>query len=199
MRFIPALFALPFLVVAAGCESKQEALPPPAGMAGGPMGTAPQGTLATPMMPASRPAMASGAMGAGAGAGMGSPGAAPANPHGAGFGAPGTAAPSSQPSMVPGGPPGGQIIKGGGQDAVAAAEAAKASFQGSVTETMNAAGYTYARVKTADGNEVWVAVNETQLAVGQNVTIHESITMTDFHSKTLDKTFPSIVFGVLGQ
>ncbi len=66
-------------------------------------------------------------------------------------------------------------------------------LSGKVLETMNSAGYTYMLV-AGGGLQQWVAIPETSVAVGAEVRYHPGMTMTDFHSKTLDKTFANIVF-----
>ncbi len=100
------------------------------------------------------------------------------------------AAPSSMPAMP-------TVVKGEGATPTPTGSNEKGQrYNGTVLETMNAAGYTYLKVKTNTG-ELWAAVTETQMAVGQQVTLIESLTMTDFHSKTLNRTFPSIVFAAL--
>ncbi|WP_136795620.1 MULTISPECIES: DNA-binding protein [Desulfosediminicola] len=64
---------------------------------------------------------------------------------------------------------------------------------GIVLETMNAAGYTYLQVDNGSTKD-WVAVPETQVQIGDHVTYNSGMEMSDFHSKTLDRTFPSIIF-----
>ncbi|TXT37858.1 MAG: nucleic acid-binding OB-fold tRNA/helicase-type [Comamonadaceae bacterium] len=76
----------------------------------------------------------------------------------------------------------------------AASEAAVVS--GEVLETKDVDGYTYLRLKTKDG-ETWAAVSTTSVKKGAKVTIENSMVMSNFESKTLKKTFPSIVFGKL--
>jgi hypothetical protein len=68
---------------------------------------------------------------------------------------------------------------------------------GIVLEAMNAGGYTYLRLKTADGGEVWAAVNESKVNKGDQVTVLNPMTMTNFESKTLGRTFAKIYFGTL--
>ena len=75
--------------------------------------------------------------------------------------------------------------------------AAGNSVSGEVLETMDAGGYTYVRLKTAQG-ETWAAVNQAKIAKGAKVNIENAMTMTNFESKTLKKTFPTILFGTLG-
>jgi hypothetical protein len=71
---------------------------------------------------------------------------------------------------------------------------------GKVLETMDAAGYTYLNVETAEGTR-WVAVNQATVAVGDEVTFMDGMVMQNFFSKSLDRTFPEIVFssGLVGQ
>ncbi len=71
------------------------------------------------------------------------------------------------------------------------------SIAGTVLETMDAAGYTYLKLKTAEG-ETWAAVNEAKVAVGDEVTVLQPMTMDGFESKTLNRSFERIVFGTLG-
>ncbi len=72
-----------------------------------------------------------------------------------------------------------------------------ASLTGTVLETMDAAGYTYMKLKTADG-ETWAAVNESKVAVGDAVTVLNPMPMDGFESSTLKRKFDRIVFGSLG-
>jgi hypothetical protein len=66
-------------------------------------------------------------------------------------------------------------------------------ISGTVVETMPASTYTYARLDR-DGHEVWVAGPETPLAVGAKIGPLEGTLMKDFHSDTLNRTFPEIYF-----
>lgn len=68
--------------------------------------------------------------------------------------------------------------------------------QGEVLEVQNVANFTYLRLKTQDG-EIWAAVVNTPIKPGTKVTIENAIVMKNFESKSLKKTFPSIVFGSL--
>jgi hypothetical protein len=65
--------------------------------------------------------------------------------------------------------------------------------KGRVVETMNAAGYTYLRVDEK-GASVWLAVMEVPVKVGDVVEFPDSPPMTGFKSKTLNRTFDSILF-----
>ncbi len=77
---------------------------------------------------------------------------------------------------------------------VAASEAAPGAINGRVVETMDAAGYTYMKLKTATG-DVWAAVPQTKVAVGTNVTLAGNMTLDNFESKTLERKFEHIIFG----
>ncbi len=74
------------------------------------------------------------------------------------------------------------------------------AVDGTVLETMNAAGYTYIQVDSGTEKE-WVAIPETEVAVGDHVSYRPGMAMKDFHSKSLDRTFPSIIFspGLVGE
>ena len=64
---------------------------------------------------------------------------------------------------------------------------------GPVLETMNAASYTYVRVKT-DAGDVWAASSEFKVAVGDRITVALEMPMENFHSQTLKRDFPLIYF-----
>jgi hypothetical protein len=68
------------------------------------------------------------------------------------------------------------------------------SLTGEVLETKDVDSYTYLRLKTKDG-ETWAAVPTTSVKKGAQVTIANPMTMNNFESKTLKKTFDKIVFG----
>ena len=75
----------------------------------------------------------------------------------------------------------------------AAASLDNTALTGTVRETMNAAGYTYLQVDSAAG-PVWVAIPEGTVTKGQQVTCLPGMVMENFQSKTLGRTFPTIVF-----
>lgn len=75
----------------------------------------------------------------------------------------------------------------------AATSMADAALQGTVVETMNAAGYTYLQVESAAG-KTWVAIPESTVTKGQQVACLPGMVMENFQSKTLGRTFPTIVF-----
>jgi hypothetical protein len=73
-------------------------------------------------------------------------------------------------------------------------ESAKdAEPSGKVMETMDAAGYTYVRLEK-DGRQTWVAVPQMKVAKGATMSFQPGQTMTNFESKSLNRTFDAIVF-----
>ena len=71
------------------------------------------------------------------------------------------------------------------------------AHEGVVLERIHVPNYTYLRLGLADGRESWAAVPRTEIEVGARARVIESLVMHEFRSPTLDRTFASIVFGVL--
>ena len=75
-----------------------------------------------------------------------------------------------------------------------------AVHRGEVVETIQVPNYTYIRLSSADSGTRWTAVPSTdKVRVGQTVGVVESIVMKDFTSRSLGRTFPTIVFGILDE
>lgn len=74
--------------------------------------------------------------------------------------------------------------------------AAAEDLTGTVVETFDAETYTYVRIAAASG-EKWAAIPKAKLPVGAKTTVYGSVTMNDFKSKTLKRSFPTILFGSL--
>ncbi len=100
------------------------------------------------------------------------------------------AASSSKLKLPPDHPQIGQIDAG---TAPAAVKGATANLTGEVLETMNAGGYTYVKLRTATG-ETWAAIPQMQVKTGDKLALNGQMTLQNFESKTLKRTFPSIVF-----
>lgn len=67
-----------------------------------------------------------------------------------------------------------------------------ARIEGKVAEAMNSGGYTYVRI---DGTvKGWVAAPETAVKVGDSIIANDAMPMTNFHSKTLNRTFDVVYF-----
>jgi photosystem II stability/assembly factor-like uncharacterized protein len=67
------------------------------------------------------------------------------------------------------------------------------ALTGKVVETMNSGGYTYASIEN-NGKRTWVALPDTKLKVGQQITCQPGMPMQNFTSKTLKRTFDVIIF-----
>ena len=80
------------------------------------------------------------------------------------------------------------------QTQAAPAPAAANQLAGKVVETFDGGGYTYLRIATTSGDQ-WAAVRETKIAKGDTVTVDAQMTMENFESKTLNRTFDRIAFG----
>jgi hypothetical protein len=72
------------------------------------------------------------------------------------------------------------------------------SLSGKVVETMDSGGYTYVNLEN-NGKRTWVAMPQTKVKVGQDLSCKPGMEMRNFTSKTLNRTFDSIIFsgGVL--
>jgi hypothetical protein len=76
------------------------------------------------------------------------------------------------------------------------APAQAGGLTGKVLERIAAAPYCYLRIQTAKG-EVWAAVPEAPVEKGTEVTIVNPMLMSNFESKTLNRTFAEVYFGNL--
>lgn len=76
------------------------------------------------------------------------------------------------------------------------AAAQSATVRGEVLEVREVESYTYLRLKTADG-ETWAAVGKAPVKKGDKVSIEDVMVMSNFESRSLKKTFPTILFGNL--
>jgi hypothetical protein len=70
------------------------------------------------------------------------------------------------------------------------------AVKGEVLEVKDVDAYTYLRLKTAKG-ETWAAVNKAAVKKGAEVTINNPMVLQNFESKSLKRTFDTIVFGTL--
>src|SRR5210317_572555 len=86
-----------------------------------------------------------------------------------------------------------EAAKPSAQTAPAAAPEAAPGKTGKVTETMDAAGYTYVQVDTG-AEQFWAAAPQFAVQVGDDVVVPEGMPMPDYHSKTLERTFDMVYF-----
>jgi hypothetical protein len=70
------------------------------------------------------------------------------------------------------------------------------NLSGKVLESIPAPPYVYLRLQTAQG-EIWAAVSDAPVEVGAEVTVYQSMRMSQFASKSLQRTFDEIYFGSL--
>lgn len=78
-------------------------------------------------------------------------------------------------------------------DAGMAAPPAGASLTGTVVETMTTAGYTYVLVDSGT-EKIWAAAPAFEVQEGDQVSVPPGAPMTDYYSKSLDRTFDVVYF-----
>jgi len=83
-------------------------------------------------------------------------------------------------------------------DATPGAPVQAPGLSGKVLERIAASPYCYLRLQTARG-EVWAAVPEAKVEKGTEVTVINPMLMSNFESKTLNRTFAEIFFGTLAS
>ncbi len=72
---------------------------------------------------------------------------------------------------------------------------AGAGQKAKVTQTMDSGGYTYVEAADEKGQKVWMALPQTKVAVGDAIEYPaDAMPMTNFKSKTLNRTFDKILF-----
>ncbi|MBJ6727328.1 GW dipeptide domain-containing protein [Geomesophilobacter sediminis] len=65
--------------------------------------------------------------------------------------------------------------------------------KGKVVETMNSGGYSYVCVEN-QGSKTWLAVPAMKVTVGETMAFQPGMTMSNFTSKSLNRTFDKIIF-----
>lgn len=71
--------------------------------------------------------------------------------------------------------------------------AASGKIYGKVTQTMDAAGYTYAEVDTGK-EKIWAAARKTSLKKGDMIAFSTGMPMKKYYSKSLQREFPVVYF-----
>ena len=74
-----------------------------------------------------------------------------------------------------------------------AGDQAMQGVSGKVVETMNSGGYTYVLVDKS-GAKTWVALPQSAITVGSEITCKPGMEMNNFKSTSLNRSFKSIVF-----
>jgi hypothetical protein len=65
---------------------------------------------------------------------------------------------------------------------------------GKVLQVKQGGGYTYAEVQTSAGKKTWIAGSQIDIKPGATVEWGDSMVMHDFNAKSLNRTFPEILF-----
>ena len=81
------------------------------------------------------------------------------------------------------------------QDASVIHLAAASQFpnKGKVLEVIDTSMYTYLQVSTDKGS-IWLAASKTNIAKGANIAYPNGAVMSNFYSKSLNRTFETIIF-----
>ena len=70
---------------------------------------------------------------------------------------------------------------------------ASGDLSGKVIETMDSGGYTYVQIENKAG-KTWVAIPQAKVKVGDTVSFIPGSAMPNFTSKSLKRTFKTIIF-----
>jgi len=65
--------------------------------------------------------------------------------------------------------------------------------EGTVVSSINTVGYTYIEVKQDDKTQ-WLAAEVIELKPGNRIRFDEGALMSNFHSSSLQRDFPSVLF-----
>jgi len=76
----------------------------------------------------------------------------------------------------------------------ASAASQPSTIKGKVLEKLEAPNYTYVLLGDSAGNETWAAIPKTEVAVGEEISLVGGTAMGKFKSKSLNRTFESIIF-----
>lgn len=76
---------------------------------------------------------------------------------------------------------------------------AKEILSGKIIEVINASGYSYIKVKTKNDGSRWAAVLEGDFKKNEQVKVIYEFKIKQFKSKTLDKSFENIAFGLVEE
>ena len=68
-------------------------------------------------------------------------------------------------------------------------------YQGEVVTVEHGGAYSYLEVKEHTESTFWVAVNRTEVKVGDYVRFQKELVTQNFKSKALDRTFKELMFG----
>lgn len=71
--------------------------------------------------------------------------------------------------------------------------ASQLTNSGTVLDVIDSTTYTYMQV-SSDAGAIWLAAYRNDIAKGDTVNYSKGVVMTNFHSKSLNRTFDKIVF-----
>ena len=112
--------------------------------------------------------------------------------------APGTAAAPAPGAPVapaaPAAPPAITAATPGAPGTTAGAAPQAARNTGKVLQAQHGGGYTYAEVETGAGQKVWIAGSQIDVKPGTEVQWGDFAVMRNFNAKSLNRTFPEILF-----
>ncbi len=103
-----------------------------------------------------------------------------------------TAAPAQQAPAPQSTAPAGQPLSPAQQQALA--EAATMPKQGTVLELLHASGYTYMKVDVGSDKPLWIAVTMMRAQPNDKVQWGDAAVMHNYTSKSLHRTFDTILF-----
>jgi hypothetical protein len=83
-----------------------------------------------------------------------------------------------------------------GHPSMAELKEASAPLTGKVLKTMDSGGYTYINLQKKGGRKIWVAIPKAKVAVGKKIELVSGEEFKNFESKTLHRTFDSIIFSL---
>jgi len=75
----------------------------------------------------------------------------------------------------------------------AASSGKMANNEGTVVDVIDTTGYTYMELENG-GNRFWIAAPTTKVNKGDHIRFVQDMVMTNFTSKTLNRTFGTLVF-----
>ena len=107
------------------------------------------------------------------------------------------AAPAAgMPAAAPGAAAPGGAAPGGDPHAGMKAQEIPAGVgkKAKVAQTMNSGGYTYVEAADEKGVKTWLALPEIKVKVGDSIEYPDTPPLSNFQSKTLNKTFEKISF-----
>ncbi len=74
---------------------------------------------------------------------------------------------------------------------------ARPIISGKVEEVILRESFSYVRLKVSEDREEWVALVHSNVKVGDTIKVEEQAVLTDFQSKSLNRTFAKIIFGTV--